>query len=775
MVQPIWTRLKAGNKYVYTQVNRNHQPIQFDSNTGTFRVYTSPNTNSHSFDTYITPEQFKTNTINDNNPVQLKEVQITAKKPTEFVGIQRTPDDHQAALARDRAVDAKVNPQNDQLQSFFANLMTGGMYSAVDQGAKNIAKGNYLEGTTQMATPIMFGPAKSAVANLTRLGIGAYNLLSKNGVQKTYNLAKQGNWSGAAKSAAGDALNLGMTLGGGYNLGKYNIPSFVQQAAKNGNNTARSYLISKELNQNIKNFDGTVGEEYFQNPVPYRWIRVSETPEVHGLQEIGKNVTTTDAYNIHVPSNDWRVSHIKDFTFKDGQWYKKPKKKFSLTKFGQAHGDTSQAAYGKVWNGTFAYSGQFPRVRLEGEAYNKVYRGFDPNTGYDSRTNFVLQNVDDVPVGSRVGFHTGEMPMENLQYFQQLPNGRWAIKGQILPNKNLYIDTPIATEPTGNTSLKFFERPNKLSFRERMGLSKGSYNDLDKYQKDALSDLEQFYTNGQYRNKFVYNPNTDKFEFTNILSDGKTSGLKKIVDAGNYHVSDDYIRSGNGQLSYYYKLHNGSINLIPDGQTFGEMSTYPLTSYNKQIILTSPKVDMLDNNPDLVKEASKLPDRIDKQSMKRFWDSVQQTTKPGTYLSGDNGVAPLGYKLITSYTDKNLSQATKDLLANNYDISSIVDRSGLSPDSYYSIVRQGLRPEHSLRFSRNGFTELNPSAVDNKDLYQMWKSATTPEAKQQFISTWNERIYPNSSFINNKGQIEFLHPFVYYKKFGGKLNNNGQN
>ena len=445
MVQPIWERLKSGNKYVYTQVNRNHQPIQFDSNTGTFRVYTSPNINSHSFDTYITPEQFKTNTVNDNNPVQLKEVQITAKKPTEFVGIQRTPDDHQAALARDRAVDAKVNPQNDQLQSFFANLMTGGMYSAVDQGAKNLAKGNYLEGTAQIATPIMFGPAKSTVANLTRLGVGAYDLLSKNGVQKTYNLAKQNNWLGAAKSAAGDALNLGMTIWGGYNLGKYNIPAAINQAAKTGNNTARNYLISKELNQNVKNFDGTVGEEYFQNPVPYRWIRVSETPEVHGLQEMGKNVTTTDAHSIHVPSNDWRVSHIKDFVFKDGQWYKKPKKKFSLTKFGQAHGDASQAAYGKVWNGTFAYSGQFPRVRLEGEAYNKVYRGFDPNTGHDSRTHFVLQNADDIPIGSRLGFHTGEMPMENLQYFQQLPNGRWAIKGQILPNKNLYVNTPKAT------------------------------------------------------------------------------------------------------------------------------------------------------------------------------------------------------------------------------------------------------------------------------------------------------------------------------------------
>ena len=285
-IQIKWQRVvqHGTKKYGYVLVDNKNRPIQFNSDSGYFRVYDSPNTQSHYYNTYLVPKnKSSNNTVNDNNPVQLKEVQITAKKPIEFVGIQRTPDDHQVALARDRSVDAKVNPQNDQLQNFFANLMTGGMYSAVDQGTKNLAKGNYLEGTAQIATPIMFGPAKSTVANLTRLGVGAYDLLSKNGVQKTYNLAKQGNWSGAAKSAAGDALNLVMTIGDGYNLGKYNIPSFVQQAA------------------------------------------------------------------------------------------------------------------------------------------------------------------DDIHMGSRVGFHTGEMPMENLQYFQQLPNGRWAIKGQILPNKNLYVNTPKAT------------------------------------------------------------------------------------------------------------------------------------------------------------------------------------------------------------------------------------------------------------------------------------------------------------------------------------------
>lgn len=269
MVYPIWERLKAGNRYVFTQINRKHQPIQFDSNTGTFRVYTFPNTSSHSFDTYITPEQFnnnKSNTVNDNNPVQLKEIQIIAKKPTQFVGIQRTPDDHQAALARDRAVDAKVNPQNDQLQSFFANLMTGGMYSAVDQGAKNLAKGNYLEGAAQTATPIMFGPAKSTVANLVRLGEGAYDVLSKNGVQKTYNLAKQGNLSKAAISAAGDALNLGMAIGGGYNLNKEyilskNISPKTLYLSYKLNITSPKYFYG--LNDDINLENKFLGNNYF--------------------------------------------------------------------------------------------------------------------------------------------------------------------------------------------------------------------------------------------------------------------------------------------------------------------------------------------------------------------------------------------------------------------------------------------------------------------------------------------------------------------------------
>lgn len=53
-------------------------------------------------------------------------------------------------------------------------------------------------------------------------------------------------------------------------------------------------------------------------------------------------------------------------------------------------------------------------------------------------------------------------------------------------------------------------------------------------------------------------------------------------------------------------------------------------------------------------------------------------------------------------------------------------KSGLSPDSYAAIVRQGARDGNALRFSRNAFTELNNTAVHNKDLYDMWKAAVSP-------------------------------------------------
>ena len=89
--------------------------------------------------------------------------------------------------------------------------------------------------------------------------------------------------------------------------------------------------------------------------------------------------------------------------------------------------------------------------------------------------------------------------------------------------------------------------------------------------------------------------------------------------------------------------------------------------------------------------------------MKRFWEIVDQTTKPGTYLSGDSGRMPLGGFMIKVKTP---FESSKVLLADDEDLYSRIIRTVLSPDSYKAIIKQGLRPEHQLRFSRDTFQKL---------------------------------------------------------------------
>ena len=57
--------------------------------------------------------------------------------------------------------------------------------------------------------------------------------------------------------------------------------------------------------------------------------------------------------------------------------------------------------------------------------------------------------------------------------------------------------------------------------------------------------------------------------------------------------------------------------------------------------------------------------------MKRFWEIVDQTTKPGTYLSGDSERTPLGGFMIKAKTS---FESSKVLLADAEDLSSLIMR-----------------------------------------------------------------------------------------------------
>lgn len=61
-------------------------------------------------------------------------------------------------------------------------------------------------------------PMDNVIGHTANIGLGIDQLANKNGVQKTYNLAKQGNLFGTLQSGLGDVLNTAMTLYGAKNL-----------------------------------------------------------------------------------------------------------------------------------------------------------------------------------------------------------------------------------------------------------------------------------------------------------------------------------------------------------------------------------------------------------------------------------------------------------------------------------------------------------------------------------------------------------------------------
>lgn len=241
-----------------------------------------------------------------------------------------------------------------------------------------------------------------------------------------------------------------------------NAAKQLYKAARYANNKVLDNLGSAAIYANGLRFDGTVGKSFFRDP--NKAYRITEYPEVQGIREVGQNVTTRDAgVKVNVPADDWRLSALDNYEYsKDGSWYKLPQSISSyeeehpfsfvdigddsnptavrlFTKSGSAHGNRSQASLGKPWEGGLSTSnGLFPGGVLEIQGGNTVPFG-------RNRTSFSVKDWQDVPIGSRVGYKTGEMPLDNLTWYQRLPNGRYTMGEPVLPNKTIRIQN--SSEP----------------------------------------------------------------------------------------------------------------------------------------------------------------------------------------------------------------------------------------------------------------------------------------------------------------------------------------
>lgn len=328
-----------------------------------------------------------------------------------------------------------------------------GLRSVVNTGADQ----NYSRTHNTASTPYTADAAFSTAGDAITLGFGL-------GPLKNYAGSYAGTVAGGLIGEQFDNPQLGQIIGGitgGFSPQIYNS---TIRGIQSGQRAYNIFRLSRELNKAANSFDGTVGTNYFKSPS--NWYRVTESPEIMDIKYQGKNVTTRDIDSYDSPSNDFRNFVIENklkpgIGENEGYWVMPRKKSMiALTKSGAAHGNTSQAAKGEIWDGTFAQSRRFPTYIIEGEGLTEVFRGFNPTTGTDSRTNFVKVPWEEVPFGARIGFHTGEMPMEGLRAFKQLPNGRYQYEGSILPDRIIRIDNPSLSYPNPqNTPFTEYEFP----------------------------------------------------------------------------------------------------------------------------------------------------------------------------------------------------------------------------------------------------------------------------------------------------------------------------
>lgn len=308
---------------------------------------------------------------------------------------------------------------------------------------------------------------------------------------------------------------------------------------KNFENLVRTARVTREFEKAIasatKNGRLEVTSNYFNSP--NNWYRITETPEKFGIMEQGKNVTTTDATQTVGTINGWRSSMLKAPVTKgtgknEGYFIKKPPKiDINIRrKNGQAHGNTSQAAKGKLWGGTTSGSNLFPEGVIEGQAPSMINYGID-------RTNFVITPWEQIPNGGRVGFHTGEMPMSNLGWFQKTKNGTYTYE-PIIPEKRIQVQ-PISKITKSKPYIRWSQ---KGYLNEAYNIEGGPgqkfivVKDVDNPQPGVLNTKG----NGEYSLHFHStrdNPNKEKMfqALAESIPEGEKVSTWGTISKGGYH------------------------------------------------------------------------------------------------------------------------------------------------------------------------------------------------------------------------------------------------
>ena len=279
-------------------------------------------------------------------------------------------------------------------------------------------------------------------------GQGIYGLANKDGVRKTVNLIKSGNYGMAALSGAGDVLNAAMVIPEARFLG--NVAKYGTKSAIAGD------MLNQSVRSNVPNFNKPLVKYY------------------------GPTMGKTTAKSEKLIDFDDIMRPIKESLAKDLGITREELVKSGHPALQQAYADQIN-----LWRNNPANNGKTLMVSSAGTLDPKYKITFDNYPTLPERSNFIRRNVkrggteeesiawyDDLV--QRFPFHIDNRFVSEIESTPK-SNGLLRIgdskEGIFYPNSN-YQYKPYSPKSNERTYLGLLERPSKLSEAERLGIPK---------------------------------------------------------------------------------------------------------------------------------------------------------------------------------------------------------------------------------------------------------------------------------------------------------------
>lgn len=373
---------------------------------------------------------------------------------------------------------------------------------------------------------------------------GIYGLANKDGVRKTANLIKSGDYGRAALSGAGDVLNAAMVLPGAKFLG--NVAKYGLKSTAAGEVLGQNVRYAPQIGGRL-----IVSKDYFKDPT--KFYRVGTTPEKFSMEYAGENIvsgsakdlgkiTPADAFRRTVTENS-RIQPGKGAN--EGYWVLAPEQSNTkitnlLQKVNSSHGGETQASAGTLWEGGLNSDSRFPSVIFEGTMPKTIGASWNSTLGKSlGRSTFVRQPSENLPIGTRLGFKTGEMPIHSTSSFVETSpgSGKFFYNGEIIPENRIFNSQQFS-KSNKRTYLGLLKRPSKLSEAEWLDVPKDLSPNISRSLGFSSTTGEELFMPNEILGEFVSGKNQAAKFFQQPVVQNSYAHNKELANRLGINIAD---------------------------------------------------------------------------------------------------------------------------------------------------------------------------------------------------------------------------------------------